>query len=853
MRSRAGAWRMGVLVFAALAAASAVSAAVTVSAQPRPDAGEPWAETSSGFVVPNDPLLREQWWLFNFGQEIGGRVHGEAGADIRAPEAWAVTQGSPDVVVAILDFGIDYDHPEFDGQIWTNQGETGNGRETNGIDDDGNGYVDDWRGWDFVDSDNDPLDEDGHGTHVAGVIAAKGGDGAGITGVAPGSRVMALRVGGPRGVDLASATPAAIEYAAAMGARIVVQSYTTDPSGLFDQSDAETAAMLAHPEILFVTGAGNDGNDYRDFAGRGGALKPCNNPTVPNLICVAGTDRADEAWEESTFGAGRVQIAAPAESMLVVARPKDVVFDDGFDDQAAWAPAADMQGFWAPAGPAPEFAFEADDTATDGTVLHITHRPPEGTDSVGVLRLGERVDLTGRTGCHARFSLAGTLAGSSTVSVGLFRESDQRRNAFGGERPVVSAEMNDAGGAFVPFSFPVDAQEPIEVAIRVETRGFGDEIDVRIDGVQIVCWKAEHGDRDYEYWAGTSFATPIVAGVAALVASAEPGLDPLQIRQAVLESAVTLPSLDGLVETGGRVDAFGALQRAAELAGGRAPAPSPTGDASSPRDGASTGEGVSFGSHDDYEMPEESQPIPAGRDGEDPAAPDDSDESDPADEEALPGDGGEPDDASSDDNWRVAVPFGFFGVAAGTALARRALKGRVEYDVEPMPMLGRTADELRAMSDGEFQALQHYENYGHPPEPERGQFASQEEYESALYDWNLSKHYYMQRLMAESDRRWIAEADRLGREKEWREFQEGVAKAAADAASAVGSAVVNTVKGAVVVGSAIGLGVGGAFVGFWIGGIVTFGHPAGFIGGAVVGGIGGAIWGGAGATKVLWP
>jgi subtilisin family serine protease len=585
---------------------------------PRPGADAPWEETSPGFVVPDDTFLREQWWLFNFGQRIGGQVEGRAGADLRAPEAWKITRGAPEVVVAVLDGGIDHDHPEFDGQIWTNPGETGDGRDANGVDDDGNGYVDDWRGWDFVGNDNDPLDEDGHGTAVAGVVAARGGDGTGITGIAPGARIMPLRVADERGGFDFGLTPSAIEYAAAMGARVVVQSYTSDPSGLFDRSGPETAAMEAHPELLFVTGAGNDGNDYGGFEGRAGALKPCNNPTVPHLICVGGTTRDDEAWDESTFGAGRVHIAAPAESMLVVARPREVVFEDEFADPGRWVEATAADGQFAPVGTAAQFDFSADADATDGAALRITRQAPDAVRSRTVLRFREKLDLTGRTGCDINAMVEGTTTGSGTVQIGLYRDSDARFNAFGGD--LVIGPAFDAAGELAPYSDYVDdTTEPLELAIAVDDPG-GETIDVTVDRLTIECWRLEHGERDYEYWAGTSFATPLVAGVAALVASAHPTLDPMQIRQAVLESAVALPSLDGLVATGGRVDAFGALQRAAELAGGTPPpttAP-PEGDTTAAPGG--TGTAVSFGPHLDYLMPDRGEPVPAGRDAADPLA-----------------------------------------------------------------------------------------------------------------------------------------------------------------------------------------------------------------------------------------
>jgi subtilisin family serine protease len=119
-----------------------------------------------------------------------GQTGGTADADIDAAEAWdSFTGNSNDIIIGVIDTGIDYLHPDLTGNIWTNAGEI----PENGIDDDGNGFVDDYYGWDFAYDDNDPMDGNSHGTHCSGMIAAKGNNGVGVCGVIWNSRVMAIK------------------------------------------------------------------------------------------------------------------------------------------------------------------------------------------------------------------------------------------------------------------------------------------------------------------------------------------------------------------------------------------------------------------------------------------------------------------------------------------------------------------------------------------------------------------------------------------------------------------------------------------------------------------------------------
>ncbi|HEX3134654.1 MAG TPA: S8 family serine peptidase, partial [Planctomycetota bacterium] len=132
---------------------------------------------------PNDPLFSQLWGMNNTGQ-----TGGVPDADIDAPEAWNIATGSYAVRVGVIDTGIDYTHPDLAANVWLNPGESGtdaqgNDKRTNGIDDDGNGYVDDWHGWDFANNDNDPFDDHSHGTHCSGTIGGAGNNGAGVAGV----------------------------------------------------------------------------------------------------------------------------------------------------------------------------------------------------------------------------------------------------------------------------------------------------------------------------------------------------------------------------------------------------------------------------------------------------------------------------------------------------------------------------------------------------------------------------------------------------------------------------------------------------------------------------------------------
>ncbi len=252
---------------------------------------------------PDDLHYSLLWGLENTGQAIRGTA-GSIDADTDAGDAWDAGIGGGGAV-AVIDSGVDLAHPDLAANAWRNPGESGAGRESNGLDDDLNGRVDDWRGWDFVAGDSDPADENGHGTHVAGTIAALRGNGIGVAGVADGSRLMALRVLNAQGTGSVAGVIQAYGYAAQAAAKVVNLSLGSSTS-----SRAESDAIAAHPEMLFVAAAGNGGDDgigddndlYPEY--------PCAYP-LPNVMCVAASDNRDRLATFSNYGDLSVDLAAP--------------------------------------------------------------------------------------------------------------------------------------------------------------------------------------------------------------------------------------------------------------------------------------------------------------------------------------------------------------------------------------------------------------------------------------------------------------------------------------------------------------------------------------------------------------
>ena len=263
-----------------------------------------------------DPLFNKQWGMNQMG----------------VPQGWSNTKGNPEVVVAVIDTGVDYTHEDLVDNMWRNPGETGRdaqGRDkgTNGVDDDKNGYVDDIVGWDFVSNDNKPYDltasmmdmllsggNPGHGTHCAGNVAARGENGKGIAGVAPNVRIMAIRFISEKGQGTTADAIKSIKYAVDNGAKVTSNSWGSEGD---DPRDPDTQALkdaIAYAEqkgVLFVAAAGNgrQGQGYDNDGDSKPAVPASYNHDI--IISVAAIAEDGNLGTFSNWGRRTVDLGAP--------------------------------------------------------------------------------------------------------------------------------------------------------------------------------------------------------------------------------------------------------------------------------------------------------------------------------------------------------------------------------------------------------------------------------------------------------------------------------------------------------------------------------------------------------------
>ena len=488
-------------------------------------------------TTPNDTLFSNLWGLNN-----------PADIDIDAPEAWDITTGNSNVVVAVLDSGIDYKHPDLAANIWTNQTElTG----SPGVDDDGNGKIDDTRGWDFIDDDNDPVDSDDHGTHVAGTIAAVGNNGTGITGVVWTAQIMPLRFLDAFGSGSVANAIEAIDYAIDKGARIINASYG---SYTFSMAERDAIARARDAGILFVAAAGNDNWD-NDSASK-------NYPSsynLANIIAVAATDQIDYRASFSNYGVNSVDVAAPGTSIFSTRPARQTVWGEDFESGlGSWSISKASGKDW---GLTTAISSSPSHSLTD------SQPPPDSsydnnTDSWAVSPV---LDFSLHHGTKLEFKLRGSSeAGFDFLYVQTSTDSLNWTNQsilIGST--VYGGISGTSSGSWLSAFVDLGAYDGYFTAY-IRFRFVSDDNIVDdgwyIDDVRVTGASSSYSGMEYQYLQGTSMATPHVAGLAALIWGLDLGQTFAQVKQRVLNGVEVKANLKGTILTGGRINGFNSVR-----------------------------------------------------------------------------------------------------------------------------------------------------------------------------------------------------------------------------------------------------------------------------------------------------
>lgn len=498
-------------------------------------------------LFPNDPKFSELWHLQNIGQFANGTI-GASGSDISSVQAWDIETGKNSVVIAVVDSGISLDHPDLKNNMWKNLKET----PDNNLDDDHNGYIDDLVGWDFVNNDNNPSDYsrdlygDGHGTHVAGIIAAQGNNNLGITGVMWAAQLMPLQI-----FDLFQKNSfedaliqsiniiLAIEYAVDNGAKIINCSF----GGISYSQFQYDVINYAHQNgALLIVAAGNNSNNNDTIP-----YYPASY-NLPNIISVAATNEKDELASYSNYGQISVDVAAPGGNGITgniysTTPPERVVlFEDNFESGGDKWTTSGIYESWS-----------------------LTYNPLFGStvvqDSQGYYYNNENSNITTIAPINA----------SDYRGLHLhFRYSQALEDQF----DYIYFEGSNDGSTFTTIDYGTGFTNGVYdinywtndydyglfyLRFRLKSDDSYSYDGVYIDDIVLTGTPLSFNGNEYDYKSGTSMAAPVVSGIAGLVYSHYPKITHVQVKEAILSSVDKLDSLNFNVLSGGRVNAYKAI------------------------------------------------------------------------------------------------------------------------------------------------------------------------------------------------------------------------------------------------------------------------------------------------------
>lgn len=483
----------------------------------------------------SEPIFPEQWSLANTGQAFDGAT-GLVGADIGALSAWAQTSGDSSVVVAFLDGGIDIRHPEFQGKLAYNVVEKAGSA---GVDDDGNGYVDDTLGWDFVRDDGVARDLGGHGTATASLVAGAWDDN-GIAGLAPGVRVLPIRVadGGSR-VELVDLVEG-VDYAVARKAKVVNLSL----GGLESPEAIDSAiARAVRSGAVVVVSAGNEGLNLDTDKRYPAALR------MKGLLVVGASSMVDERSYYSNHSTNLVDLSAPGDALLAGSIPagQEIWSEDFESGISGWTTGGTSSVSWGIetiAGSARLSDGPGKTYASSGTAW--IRSPKLNPDARSALVLG--MSLRGRVS-------AGDVVRIESAPDTTFATGVDTILEYGGfyqsDAVSMSADVGQDGRPFY-LRFSLTSSRP------------GSTLDsgVQFDSLVLVAHDvAQPPAGTYARVWGTSFSAPLTSGAVALLASLHPDAKPESLVAAILDGAKPVASLASASITGARLWIPGAFQQ----------------------------------------------------------------------------------------------------------------------------------------------------------------------------------------------------------------------------------------------------------------------------------------------------
>ncbi len=489
-------------------------------------------------LIPNDPFYNKLWGAANTGQSINGSS-GLPDAAIVLPEACNITTGNDQVVVAIIDTGVDLSHPDLYNNIWLNEDEIPGNQQ----DDDNNGYIDDVVGWDFVDNDNLPDDPGHHGTHVAGTIAAAGNNEIGISGISWNVKIMALRFINALNYGTTADAIKAIEYANDKGAKVINCSW-----GSQDFSLAIKEAIDAS-DALVVCSAGNNGQNLDNQANYPAACD-CSN-----ILATAASNSNDSLADFSNYSPVSVDVAAPGTNIYSCKPARRKIWGDDFNDLdiSDWL-IGGVNNSWQTtdnwpfnsSGVLAQSPGENYKSLTNAWIRSPALDLSEAFGSKLTFYLFGRSELN-RDYLFVETSLDGTVWAEKQLLIGnsgLF-------NGISGSTPIWTKTTLDLGG--------VDGCPLFYIRFRFYSNEIINDEGWYIDDIQLTAASASYNGSEYCFTSGTSMAAAHVSGLAALIYSKNSSFTPEQVKKMIENSVDIIPILATRVKTSGRINAYRAL------------------------------------------------------------------------------------------------------------------------------------------------------------------------------------------------------------------------------------------------------------------------------------------------------